>query len=127
MQYSQKPMTENEAEELLKMTTHFDYLKGRVMKVDLKGDEFDPWGYDRDNGQGAAMNAIAAIVSGGVNSPEIQETHRVGKLNAAADVMAKIDSESTVKQGENGTTITLGLSDVAHALEPAVKKAVEDK
>lgn len=39
-------------------TMYFDYLKGRVMKVNLSGDEFDEWGYDRDNGSGAAHRAL---------------------------------------------------------------------
>lgn len=37
---------------------YFDYFVGRVLKVDLSGDEFDPWGYDRDNGAGAAQAVI---------------------------------------------------------------------
>ena len=41
--------------------TYFDYVQGRVMKVDLSGDEFDPWLYDRDNGPGAAARAVARI------------------------------------------------------------------
>lgn len=53
------PMTEEEAEELLRMGTYFDYLKGRVMKVDLSNDDcFEEWLYDRDNGNGAAQRAI---------------------------------------------------------------------
>lgn len=53
------PMTEEEAEDLLKTSTHFDYLKGRVMKVDLSNDDsFEEWLYDRDNGNGAAQRAI---------------------------------------------------------------------
>ncbi|MFI3241592.1 MAG: hypothetical protein R3Y43_03400 [Alphaproteobacteria bacterium] len=36
----------------------FDYVNGRVMKVDIGKDEFDPWLYDRDNGEGAAAKAI---------------------------------------------------------------------
>ena len=43
---------------------YFDYLRGRVMKVDLTTDEFDEWLYDRDNGQGAAARAIAALRAG---------------------------------------------------------------
>lgn len=39
----------------------FDYFVGRVLKVDLEGKEFDPWGYDRDNGAGAAEKAISSI------------------------------------------------------------------
>lgn len=50
-----------EAEALLKNSTYFDYLKGRVMKVDLSGDEFDPWFYDRANGAGSAARAISCL------------------------------------------------------------------
>ena len=39
---------------------YFDYVKGRVMKVNLEGDELNEWGYDRDNGVGAAHNALAS-------------------------------------------------------------------
>ena len=39
---------------------YFDYLHGRVMKIDLAGDQLDPFLYDRDNGGGAAARAIAA-------------------------------------------------------------------
>lgn len=41
---------------------YFDYLRGRVMKVDLNGDEFDPRLYDRDNGSGAAQRALAPLL-----------------------------------------------------------------
>jgi hypothetical protein len=37
---------------------YFDYLHGRVLKVDLFGDSFDSWLYDRDCGEGAAEAAI---------------------------------------------------------------------
>jgi hypothetical protein len=50
-----------EAHDLLAETTRFDYLHGRVMKVDFSGDEFDPRLYDRDNGIGAASLAVAEI------------------------------------------------------------------
>lgn len=41
---------------------YFDYLKGRVMKVDLSGDHFDPRLYDRDNGPGAAEVALMDLL-----------------------------------------------------------------
>lgn len=48
-----------EARKLLNQRTYFDYLRGRVMKVDLSGDEgFEERLYDRDNGQGAAQSAL---------------------------------------------------------------------
>jgi hypothetical protein len=37
---------------------YFDYLNGKVMKIDLAPDEIDPRLYDLDNGDGAAQTAI---------------------------------------------------------------------
>jgi hypothetical protein len=37
---------------------YFDYLFGRVLKVDIGGDDLDPRLYDRDLGEGAAERAI---------------------------------------------------------------------
>ena len=52
-------MTIVEAQELLDSgQTYFDYLQGRVMKIDLGGDELRTALYDRDNGQGAAKRAL---------------------------------------------------------------------
>lgn len=63
LQYDPKPMTEEEGENLLKQSTYFDYLKGRVMKVDLSDDDaFNECLYDRDNGEGAAQKAVSAII-----------------------------------------------------------------
>ena len=41
--------------------TYFDYLRGRVMKVDLGGEKFNPFAYDRDNGEGAAARALEDV------------------------------------------------------------------
>lgn len=52
-------MTVPEAADILAIATCFDYLHGRVMKIDLESDvEFDPYLYDRDLGQGAAQAVI---------------------------------------------------------------------
>lgn len=60
--FDAKDMTVAEAEEILKQTTDFDYLKGRVMKVNLSSDGgFEEWLYDRDNGNGAAQRAVDAL------------------------------------------------------------------
>jgi len=59
LQHNPEEMTTKEAQALLDSgQTYFDYLKGRVMKIDLKGDELRTWLYDRDNGQGAAALAL---------------------------------------------------------------------
>lgn len=58
-EYEAEPMTTEEAEVIFyESDGKFDYLKGRVMKVDLTGDEFNPVLYDRDNGAGAAQAAV---------------------------------------------------------------------
>lgn len=40
---------------------YFDYLRGRVMKVGLTKDSFNPRGYDMDNYPGAAADVIARL------------------------------------------------------------------
>jgi hypothetical protein len=42
---------------------YYDYLRGRVMKVDLSKDEMRTGLYDRDNGQGAALRALQPLLS----------------------------------------------------------------
>jgi len=65
-QFDPRPMTKEDARGLLDAGhTEFDYLKGRVMKIDLSGQTLDTWGYDRDLGQGAAQRAIDSIKSDG--------------------------------------------------------------
>lgn len=54
-------MPVEEARELLKTSSYFDYVKGRVMKVRIEGDDLNPRLYDRDNGDGAAANAIETL------------------------------------------------------------------
>jgi hypothetical protein len=55
-------MSEKQAQDLLDQTSYFDYLHGKVMKVDLSGDELNPRLYDRDNGNGAAYEAIKHLL-----------------------------------------------------------------
>lgn len=59
LQFEHGNMQIAEAEKLLARQSYFDYLKGRVMKVDLSEDDgFEEWLYDRDNGEGAAQSAL---------------------------------------------------------------------
>lgn len=63
LHYDPTPMTEAEAQGLLDKYSYFDYLKGRVLKIDLSGDELNFRLYDRDNGQGAGARAVLAALS----------------------------------------------------------------
>ena len=58
LHFTPERMTRDEATKLLERTTYFDYLRGRVMKVSLEGDELREGLYDRDNGQGQALLAL---------------------------------------------------------------------
>ncbi|EEA19115.1 hypothetical protein TMatcc_010339 [Talaromyces marneffei ATCC 18224] len=40
---------------------YFDYFCGRVIKCNLMGDTVNPWGYDRDNGEGAFQKVVSEI------------------------------------------------------------------
>jgi hypothetical protein len=61
MHHNSSAMSAKEAAEILERGTYIDYLNGRVMKVDLSGEELDPYLYDRDNGHGAAARALKPL------------------------------------------------------------------
>lgn len=54
-------MTAEEARNLIADGAYFDYLYGKVMKVNLEGDSFDGRLYDRDLGEGAAQRAVDRV------------------------------------------------------------------
>jgi len=74
LHFNPAPMTLEEAQQLLdentqewprnsgKQVCYFDYLKGRVMKIDVLREELDPRLYDRDNGQGAVQGVVNQLM-----------------------------------------------------------------
>jgi len=119
LQYDPGPMTVSEARELLEKHRYFDYLKGRVMKIDLSGDLLDPYLYDRDNGEGAAQRAIDA------DCDEIEKIHSEGKKKSAEIVREHLHEDSKVEERGDWTHVTLGLSGIADKLGPAIDRAVD--
>ena len=61
LHYKAHDMTAKEAENHLKDQSYFDYLNGRVMKIDLSGNDLKTHLYNRDNGPGSAEKAIAEL------------------------------------------------------------------
>jgi hypothetical protein len=58
----EKDMTLKEAQELLSTgQRYFDYVRGRILKIDLTGEMLDTRLFDRDIGQGAGAKAITTL------------------------------------------------------------------
>lgn len=126
--YDPTPMTPEQGAELLKQGSYFDYLKGRVMKVDLSRNNLEERLYDRDNGMGAAALALEALRStGDPNAAPITELHQQGKLDAAATVKTSFDQDSRFDEHVGMGVVTLGFSDVANFLGPAVDKSLDEE
>lgn len=75
LHFEKESMSVEEAQQLIDSgrdadgRIYFDYLKGRVLKVDLSGDSVSPRLYDRDNGFGAAEHALSQATE---DAPEAQ-------------------------------------------------------
>jgi hypothetical protein len=69
---------------------YYDYLRGRVMKVDLSKDQLKTGLYDRDNGEGAAERALAPLLKAASEATKItQQTtdEQFKRLLLAANVL----------------------------------------
>jgi len=121
MRYTPDPITIEQAAEMLQRTSDFDYIAGRVMKINLTGgDELETRWYNRDNGEGAAEIVINSVrASGDVNNQLIQRIHEMGANSALALVRKELEKDSTFE----GNTLTLGLADLRQYLEPKVDTA----
>lgn len=66
LHYTPQPMMREEAQLMLDAgQTYFDYVKGRVMKIDLSVNELRTALYNRDNGADAAEIALSCLNTGG--------------------------------------------------------------
>lgn len=129
MHYDPKPMTTEEAAKILADgSPYFDYLKGRVMKIDLKSDTaLEERLYDRDNGTGKAAFVIDELRrTGSASTPAIDTVHRQGKLEAADKARDLMGQQNTTSTDRGVPTFTMGLQDAAPHLGPAVDKALKD-
>jgi len=125
LHYNSKSMTASEAQGLLDKGTYFDYLQGRVMKIDLSGDSFDPGLYDRDNGQGSAQKIINALTSSHmVNPEEVEIQHLEGTRKAAKEAMDNLNTKTKfIGKG----ILELGLNDCADKLKPHLDEVLDDE
>ncbi len=92
--YDPEPMDTEMAGGLLGGRNYFDYVQGRVMKVDLDGETLDPYLYDRDNGEGAAFMVIQSLRAGMPPDNEItRRLHKYGTKNALEEIREGIEGE----------------------------------
>jgi len=128
LHYDPTPMERAEAEALISEYTYFDYLKGRVMKIDLSGDELDVQWFNRDNGAGSAEVAIELLrTQADVNPETVRAIHAANTNQSAAYVKSRLNEPTRVEQEDGVAVYRLGLSDVAGALTPALDKVLGDK
>lgn len=130
LQYNPQPMTVEEARKAFGNESagwYFDYLRGRVMKVDLGKDIINVRNYDRDNGKGAAAAALASLrKTGDVNNEVIANTHDDNTFFAAMETKSKLGSVSgfITDPSEKTSVFSLGFDDVADKLKPKLDNVI---
>lgn len=123
LHYDPTPMTIEEAKRLLVHYTSFDYLKGRIMKIDLASDEMYVGAYDRDNGQGAAQRVIDSLIATADPANEqILQTHAENTVVQAVKVQESLKEATSIVENDNMLVINLGLSDMEEYLTPKIGK-----
>jgi hypothetical protein len=106
-----KPMTIEWAKGIIKdQGLDFDYLHGKVMKVHLSGNEFDPYLYDRDVGSGAAKKVVDSIRARASNKDakqDIRESEQQSKILEKPSLFSKTSGEPVVSlvKLKNGSEI----------------------
>ncbi len=126
LHYDPEPMTIEEAAALLKEHPYFDYLKGRVMKLDFSGNELDTRLYDLDVGPVAARLVIATLQRTG--DPCHDDICRIGSEGLRVSISQakrsiKRPSRSYVHKGIAVIELGLGDKDIASKLGPAIDEA----
>ena len=128
LHYNAEPMTAETARNQHDIFGYFDYVNGRVMKVDLSGDELNPSLYDRDNGAGAAARIINGLkTTGDVNPEEAELAHLEGRRNAAMLMKEHVHDESHVGEKGRMAIVHLGVKEFADELEPKLDEVLYDE
>ena len=121
-------MTKDEARKTINSLTNnelpldFDFLNGKVMKVDLSGDEFSPLGYDRANGAGAAMAVISHI-----RQPSLKGEQAIKEKLAKVREDLKQDPKEVVARANESFVVSDAHAFFdAHVAMPAEKSSTDN-
>ena len=128
LQYDPQPMTTEEAQSILdkrRGCTYCDYMKGRLLKIDIAGDIINTRAYDEDNGEMAARRAILGLRETGNPDNYMTQMHHADAMSRSVRAVSRsMDQPSTHEVRDGMHVIELGLADMADVLAPAVKRAV---
>ncbi len=72
LHYKLGPLKYDDAKRLLEKKRNYDYLSGRVLKIDLSGNTLNTRLYNRDNGENAAEKAICEFFHQSSHYPSVQ-------------------------------------------------------
>jgi len=112
LHFASEPMTVEQAQKILDSSPpYFDYLQGRVMKIDISEDEVSPWGYDRDNGHGAVQQIVDELRRNGgdVYTEVIERRHLENTRKSALELQDHLYEPSKTEIKGDTATFTLGL------------------
>lgn len=128
LHYTPEPMTAAEAQDILSDGwMYFDYLRGRVMKVDLSGDMLDTRLYDRDNGVGAAGEVIATLRAGGsVSDGAIIGEHFAATFSEISSLREKMRAETDDNSYERGIAGDTAVIRLGFGNSPGLRDALDE-
>lgn len=105
----------------------YDYLYGRPLKVNLSGDSFYAWGYDRDNGgPGTAQAIIDALRANGETNPSTAvEANHFATVIKAGEAIEMANTPSSTDDVDGMRVYSLGGADVGYELIEAVDREMD--
>lgn len=128
LHYNPELMTEDQAQERFgECDGYYDYVDGRVMKVDLSGDELETGPYNRDNGIDAAETVIKELRdSGDVSSAKSEYEHTENVRDSAAFTKSHLFDRPNVEVTDGMLKIELVAGDVADILAPKLDDILDE-
>jgi len=110
---------------------YYDYLFGRPLKLDLSGDTFNPWGFDRDNGGDGtakllidALRTAEVVNDSTVNTDSHVETHKALLIERSSEAMSFANTQSTRTTEGGFVSYELGCDELGEVLEKAVDREI---
>jgi len=128
LHYNPAPMTAEQAKERFgECSEYFDYVDGRVMKVNLSGTELETGLYNCDNGANAAEDVIATLRdTGDINSEQSQREHARNVQESATFMLEHLFDVTPAKEEGGIKTITLDVGEAADDLGPILDDILDE-